>query len=99
MVTSWGSWTGNIWCPNGVLQAFQLRVESCKERCDTAANNIRFSCTGGVQLTGSGMSWGEWGGWSEKCVGTGICGIQTKVESPQGPGDNTALNDVKFYCC
>ncbi|XP_058271598.1 vitelline membrane outer layer protein 1-like [Hemibagrus wyckioides] len=97
---SWGSWTQNIWCPKGVLQAFQLRVESGQGRGDdTAANNIRFSCTGGVELTGSGMYWGEWGGWSEKCVGAGICGIQTKVESPQGSGDDTALNDVTFYCC
>ncbi|KAG7320880.1 hypothetical protein KOW79_015295 [Hemibagrus wyckioides] len=53
---SWGSWTQNIWCPKGVLQAFQLRVESGQGRGDdTAANNIRFSCTGGVELTGSGM--------------------------------------------
>ncbi|XP_058272418.1 vitelline membrane outer layer protein 1 homolog isoform X2 [Hemibagrus wyckioides] len=29
---SWGSWTQNIWCSEGVLQAFQLRVESSQGR-------------------------------------------------------------------
>ncbi|XP_060746794.1 vitelline membrane outer layer protein 1-like [Tachysurus vachellii] len=97
---SWGTWTQNIWCSKGVLQSFQLRVESSQGRGDdTAANNIRFTCTGGEMLTGSGMDWGQWGGWSQKCVGTGICGIQTKIESPQGSGDDTSLNDVIFFCC
>ncbi|KAF5896882.1 vitelline membrane outer layer protein 1-like, partial [Clarias magur] len=38
---SWGTWSQNIWCKNGVLSAFQLRVENYQENDDdTAANNI-----------------------------------------------------------
>ncbi|XP_017347668.1 vitelline membrane outer layer protein 1 [Ictalurus punctatus] len=98
---SWGTWTQNIWCPSGVLKSFQLRVDSYQGVFfdDTAANNIRFMCTGGNVLEGSGMSWGSWGTWSSVCDGTGICGIQTKVDPPQGIWDDTSLNDVRFYCC
>ncbi|XP_046723169.1 vitelline membrane outer layer protein 1-like [Silurus meridionalis] len=100
-VGSWGSWTANKFCPSGVLKAFQLQVESYQGwyADDTAANNIRFSCTGNQVLQGLGMSWGSWGSWSPSCGGTGICGIQTKVESPQGASDDTSLNDVIFNCC
>ena len=50
--------------------------------------------------TGNGH-WGTYGDWSEGCVAnTAVCGIQTKIEPPQAHGvDDTALNDVKLYCC
>ncbi|XP_036444610.1 vitelline membrane outer layer protein 1-like [Colossoma macropomum] len=100
-VGSWGTWTDPIWCPCGMLMSFQLLVERPQGNGDdTAANNIMFQCTGSDRaLVGMGMSWGEWGGWSDTCRGMGICGIQTKVEAPQGSGDDTTLNDVKFFCC
>ncbi len=44
-------------------------------------------------------NWGDWGGWSDACEGKGICGIKTRVEAPQGRGDDTALNDVCMFCC
>ncbi|XP_007231065.3 vitelline membrane outer layer protein 1-like [Astyanax mexicanus] len=98
---SWGQWTQNKWCTSGQMVAFQLRVEPYKGvwSDDTAANNIRFKCSGGDVLEGNGMSWGSWGSWSSNCAGRGICGIETKVEAPQGPRDDTALNDVRLYCC
>ncbi|KAM9451686.1 vitelline membrane outer layer protein 1-like [Clarias gariepinus] len=99
-VGSWGTWTQNIWCRGGVLKSFQLLVEGWQGvGDDTAANNIRFRCSSEEIITGNGMSWGEWGRWSASCDGTAICGIQTRVEPPQDPGDNTSLNDVQFYCC
>uniref|UniRef100_A0A9J8A3T0 Uncharacterized protein n=1 Tax=Cyprinus carpio carpio TaxID=630221 RepID=A0A9J8A3T0_CYPCA len=99
-VAGWGQWTEIKWCPCCFLTAFQLRVESFQgSGGDTAVNNIRFECSGRSLLHGDGTSWGEWGGWSQTCQGKGICGIKTLIEEPQGNGDDTALNDVRMYCC
>ncbi|KAI7796265.1 putative vitelline membrane outer layer protein 1-like, partial [Triplophysa rosa] len=97
---SWGQWTDIKWCSGGFLTSFQLRVEQHRGVWDdTAANNIRFTCSGtGRVLEGSGTWWGDWGNWSDKCQGKGICGIKTKVEVPQGVKDDTALNDARMYC-
>uniref|UniRef100_A0AAY5ET14 Vitelline membrane outer layer 1 homolog b n=1 Tax=Electrophorus electricus TaxID=8005 RepID=A0AAY5ET14_ELEEL len=97
---SWGKWTRNRWCRAGHLVAFQMQVEGFQYvGDDTAANNIRFKCSTGEVLEADGTSWGSWGSWSPTCTGKGICGIETKVELPQGVGDDTALNDVRFFCC
>ncbi|XP_067279955.1 vitelline membrane outer layer protein 1-like [Pseudorasbora parva] len=96
----WGDWTDIRYCPSGYLTAFRLRVESSQGKGDdTAANNIRFRCSDTFLLEGDGTSWGDWGEWSPACLGRGICGIMTKVEDRQGKGDDTALNDVRMYCC
>ncbi|NXM44606.1 VMO1 protein, partial [Gymnorhina tibicen] len=43
---------------------------------------------------------GTWGDWSPSCPRSwGVCGIHTRLQPPQGVGDDTALNDVKLYCC
>ncbi|XP_056586564.1 vitelline membrane outer layer protein 1-like [Triplophysa dalaica] len=98
---SWGQWTAITWCCGGFLTSFQLRVERKQgDGDDTAANNIRFTCSRtGQVMEGSGRHRGDWGGRSNKCYGKGICGIETRVEPPQGGGDDTALNDVRMYCC
>ncbi|XP_051734802.1 vitelline membrane outer layer protein 1-like [Ctenopharyngodon idella] len=100
-VGSWGKWTDIKWCPSGFLTAFQLRVQPSREFKDnTAANNIRFNCSQGSLLQGDGTDWGEWGDWSALCQGRGMCGIRTRIEEPQGFfGDDTALNDVRMFCC
>ncbi|KAF4098992.1 hypothetical protein G5714_021022 [Onychostoma macrolepis] len=99
-VGSWGRWTDIKWCPSGFLTAFQLRVERPQGvGDDTAANNIRFKCSRGSFLLGDGTHWGDWGDWSQTCKRKGICGIKTRVEGPRGIGDDTALNDVRMFCC
>ncbi|XP_064425389.1 vitelline membrane outer layer protein 1 homolog [Latimeria chalumnae] len=96
----WGSWTADVWCPDGYLTAFQLKVEPYAwYRDNTAANNLKFRCSTGQIVEGDGGSWGEFGSWSQSCSGVGICGLKTRIQEPQGSGDDTALNDVRFYCC
>ncbi|XP_072255394.1 vitelline membrane outer layer protein 1 homolog [Pyxicephalus adspersus] len=96
---SWGDWTGEHWCSEGFLISFSLRVERpIGDGDDTAANNIEFQCSDYKILRGNGGEWGDWGAFSSFCR-DGICGITTRVEKPQGRGDDTALNDVKFECC
>nr|XP_048689517.1 vitelline membrane outer layer protein 1-like [Caretta caretta] len=100
-VGPWGFWSPVMKCPSGQrLTQFRLRVESCQGlKDDTAADNIEFVCTGGVELKGHGRCWGKWGPQSRSCGQRGICTIATKVEAPQGKGDDTALNNVYFKCC
>ena len=73
------------------------------DRDDTTANDLQFRCsnTGDFDAlkTDNGGPWGTWGCWSDVCSDTGICGIETRVDLQQGSGDETALNDVKMYCC
>nr|XP_006014515.2 PREDICTED: vitelline membrane outer layer protein 1 homolog [Latimeria chalumnae] len=96
----WGSWSMDAWCPDGYLTAFQLKVEQVEgEGDDTAANNLKFRCSIGHIIEGHGGPWGGYGSWSHLCSDGGICGLQTKIERPQKAGDDTALNDVRFYCC
>ncbi|XP_053164384.1 vitelline membrane outer layer protein 1-like [Hemicordylus capensis] len=99
-VGKWGTWQEIESCPKGNLKQFSLQVEEHQGiHDDTAANNIRFRCEFGVVLEGLGHNWGKFGGWSESCAPGFICGIITKMDIDRGIGDDTALNDVKFYCC
>lgn len=89
-------------CPgeDNYLVSFRLKVEEAQSgrKDDTAVNDAQFKCTYGEILSASsGGNWGNWGDWSPVCP-TGFCGIQTKVEGPQGNDDDTGLNDVRFMC-
>ncbi|XP_056142028.1 vitelline membrane outer layer protein 1 homolog [Lampris incognitus] len=96
-----GDWSHPQYCPSGVLTAFQLRVAPNEGMFgdDTVANNIKFGCSSGPILEGPGLDWGEYGYWSEECEEGGICGIQIRMEDYQYGLDDSALNDVLFYCC
>jgi hypothetical protein len=96
----WGAWSEPLWCLGGsYLVAFSLRVEVPKTPGDnTAANNVRFRCSDGTELEGPGLSWGDFGDWSDPCL-KGACGLQTKIERPRGLRDDTALNDARVFCC
>ncbi|XP_008008142.1 vitelline membrane outer layer protein 1 homolog [Chlorocebus sabaeus] len=97
---SWGEWSEPLWCRGGAyLVAFSLRVEAPTTLGDnTAANNVRFRCSDGEELQGPGLRWGDFGDWSDPCP-KGVCGLQTKIQGPRGFSDDTALNDVRLFCC
>uniref|UniRef100_UPI00358FA151 vitelline membrane outer layer protein 1 homolog isoform X2 n=1 Tax=Myxine glutinosa TaxID=7769 RepID=UPI00358FA151 len=96
----WGCWTLPLWCPYGHLSAFRLQVKSSQGAGDdSAVNNIDFKCSHGSMLTGQGLSYGTHGSWSNDCGKNAICGLRTKIEKSVGARDDTALNDVQFYCC
>ncbi|XP_016120137.1 vitelline membrane outer layer protein 1 homolog [Sinocyclocheilus grahami] len=86
----WGSWGRSEFCPNGTY------AKGFNVKCHIYS---RFNCSGVYEMVGEGAAWGEWGEWSPTCQGRGICGIRTRIEEPQGFGDDTALNDVIMYCC
>ncbi|XP_063785716.1 uncharacterized protein LOC134934147 [Pseudophryne corroboree] len=65
---------------------------------DTALNNIMVQCSNCQRMEVHGGPWGTYGAWSNTCW-FGVCGIKTRVEPPQGNGDDTALNDLEMYCC
>uniref|UniRef100_A0A8C4W449 Vitelline membrane outer layer protein 1 homolog n=1 Tax=Gopherus evgoodei TaxID=1825980 RepID=A0A8C4W449_9SAUR len=89
------------WCPTGFLTAFQLKVEVPQGILDdTAANNIKFRCSSGAVIEGTGGSFGDYGRWSNACTRVGICGIETKQDPYHNVFvDDTALNDARFFCC
>ncbi|KFW95669.1 Vitelline membrane outer layer protein 1, partial [Phalacrocorax carbo] len=96
LVGVWGTWTSFQICPGGYLISFSLRTEKSQGGGDdTAANNVRFRCSDATVLVGDGLLWGRFGPWRKSCT---ICGLQTKVEPPQGLQDEAALNNVKLFC-
>ncbi|NWI88573.1 VMO1 protein, partial [Pitta sordida] len=99
-VSWWRNWTKAQVCSSNQLVAFSLRVERWQYfRDNMAVNNVRFACLNGTMLEGWRLSGGCFGPWSSNCTSGAICGLQTKVEVPQGKGDDTALSDMRVFCC
>ncbi|NWZ59448.1 VMO1 protein, partial [Haliaeetus albicilla] len=97
VIESSGNWTEAQLCPSNKLVSFLLHVEETQHLHDnTAANNARFAWSDGTKLEGWGLSGGHFGPWSSSCTSGAACGLQTKVEEPQGKGDDTAFNDMSL---
>ncbi|XP_076099030.1 vitelline membrane outer layer protein 1-like isoform X1 [Mytilus galloprovincialis] len=110
---SWGSWVGSTMCSYSTnqtyLTSFALQVELLQpgDRDDVAATYVKFWCSDLdikdehkiAHPPGHGLL-GVYGNQSEKCnPGSAICGLQTNIEAPIFFGDDTALNNVRFFCC
>ena len=69
---------------------------------DVSANCLELMCSVDhlPRNTGTCLENGDtWEPWLRCPEGQGICGLQTTVEAPQGGGDDTALNNIRLYCC
>ncbi|XP_071130645.1 vitelline membrane outer layer protein 1-like [Mytilus edulis] len=102
----WGRWSREMDCDSGKqFVSFRLQVEENQGRGDdTAANYVSFMCRsfngGGTHIIGTRGFWGPFGAWSQTCpLGSAICGLEVQIEPNQRRGDDTALNNAKFYCC
>lgn len=109
----WGEWGENAICPNGsYLNGFRLKVEPPQgDGDDTATNGIIMICSDGTQLNNNHEGqWGEWSiDWSRSPIAQApklicphkkyICGFRQQIEPSIGEGDDTAMNNVLFFCC
>ncbi len=97
----WGTWAYGRCSQGRHMTKFALKVEGSQGGGDdTSANAINFWCNDGTQVSASNDgAWGNWGGMRGNYPNAAICGIQEKIESQQGGGDDTALNDVKLIWC
>jgi len=99
-----GKWGQTFHCPsNSHVIGFQLRSESDQGAGDnTAGNNLRIICNAVPEriIEGDGESFGSWtfGSWQECPKGQVVVGFRTQVQSNQGDGDDTALNNIDMEC-
>ena len=73
---------------------------------DTALNSVMYRCRREdnwkqckTMHASTSFDHGDWSDWKECPHKYFICGVQTRVEEPQGSGDDTALNDIQHQCC
>ena len=101
----WGSWNASASCtgPNNYLNRARIRIEPSQgggSNDDTAANNVEFGCSLGANIQApGGQGWGSWSTWNQCPSNTAICGLSSRFESPQGGGDDTAMNGLELKCC
>nr|XP_056708105.1 vitelline membrane outer layer protein 1-like [Euleptes europaea] len=99
-VGPWGAWSAARLCSDGNLDSFALQTQDATSHDNMAVTNVVFTCSSSRKpLAGDGLAEGVLGDWSNRCHEGGICGIRTKVQNPQEHEDETALNNVQFYCC
>ena len=97
----WGTWGKMQNCKGrDFITGFKLKVERSQgSGDDTGANNLTVQCNNSYQVTSSnGASWGSWSPIRSCPAGQAISGLRVRVERKLGKGDDTALNDVHFYC-
>ncbi|PNW77055.1 hypothetical protein CHLRE_10g420450v5 [Chlamydomonas reinhardtii] len=100
---NWGDWQPAGNCPSGkYITAARMKLESSQGSFtdDTAANGIEFKCNDNTVVRSGSGDFGSWGSWVSCPTNQYICGLQVKMEEPQGTvSDDTAMNGLKFYCC
>jgi len=111
-IGGYGHWKNHLKCqPHGGYNVsyihdvqfrseHETRIDANSRHVDeTAGNNLNGACLGGDTLVGDGESFGIWSHYVRCPTNSAICGLKTQVESSQGMSDDTALNQITFYCC
>lgn len=62
-------------------------------------NKKRVSGKGEMTNVHGGMPWGTWRDVTYCPDDHYVCGLSQRVESKQGKGDDTAINDLRMWCC
>lgn len=99
----WGKWGNNVYCARDrYLNGFKLKVEPPQgDGDDTASNGIIMLCNDWSELNNNNE--GKWGNWNGPFMCPErkyICGFKQQIEEDKGrSGDDTALNNVAFFCC
>ncbi|XP_033001646.1 vitelline membrane outer layer protein 1-like [Lacerta agilis] len=96
----WGEWGKIEFCPTGYAYGFSLKyeVEQGVIGDDTSLNGIRLYCSSGADVQSTVGPWGEWTEVKECPRNSYLVAFALKVEAPQGPGDDTAANNIQFNC-
>ncbi|MBN2718472.1 MAG: hypothetical protein JXX14_21690 [Deltaproteobacteria bacterium] len=99
----WGDWkpyAGECAIQGDFIRKAQLKYEEAMgDGDDTAANGFQVKCSDSIAHQTIQGEWGTWQPMRECPAHQVVCGIQTRVESKRGGGDDTALNGVKLQCC
>ena len=98
--------TGKEVCKKGFYRADLNFEEDQGHGDDTAANDFKMKCRDGNWITAdNGKTWGKWLGFKACPDKQIICGMKTRIQSPQGErvrenrDDDSALNGVELVCC
>lgn len=97
---NWGLWGPVEMCPPKThVIGFQSKLEPDQgSNDDTCLNGIIAICSDKSTISSTIGPWGNWGSISYCELSSKVIGFQIKVEAPQGSGDDTATNAVRFLC-
>ncbi|ODM88802.1 Vitelline membrane outer layer protein 1 [Orchesella cincta] len=103
-VTNWGEWGIFERCPEGrYAQGFQLRTQQSQFKGDDSSlTTIKLFCGDPSQSDTSAITSteGQFGDWGKifSCFPGYLNGFQLRSEKNRGTGDDTAANNIRFYC-
>ncbi|XP_062612641.1 vitelline membrane outer layer protein 1 homolog [Saccostrea cucullata] len=104
----WGLWGDVAYCPEGSFaDGYKMKIEPRQFwGDDTSLNRVAISCRDAVSLEETSevtphphmKAFGSWGSKTSCHEGDFLTSFALQVEKPQGKGDDTAANFLKFTC-